>query len=94
MEGFDEGGPVEGLVVGAVDEDEVVGFGHCCGGFVVFSWVLVLWLFVMRVTWYREFLLSKKVTWHDPTMTSRTTYMSCTGDAKHLFQCRQWGFVS
>ena len=31
LEEGDEGGPVGGLVVGAVDEDEVVGLGHGCG---------------------------------------------------------------
>jgi hypothetical protein len=36
VEEGDEGVPVLGLVVGAVDEDEV-GFGHCCGVFLSFQ---------------------------------------------------------
>ena len=31
LEDFDERVPVLGLVIGAVDEDEVVGSGHGCG---------------------------------------------------------------
>lgn len=45
LEDFDEGLPVLGLVVGAVDEDEVVGFGHGCDVVVLFQFCLqVLWV--------------------------------------------------
>jgi hypothetical protein len=44
LEEGDEGVPVLGLVVGAVDEDEV-GFGHCCGVFLNLCLVrVILWL--------------------------------------------------
>lgn len=36
VEEGDEGVPVLGLMVGAVDEDKV-GFGHCCGVFLFLS---------------------------------------------------------
>lgn len=58
LEDFDEGVPVLGLVVGAVDEDEVVGFGHGCGD-VSFCCFDGLSAVVVRFMWYRGFFSSE-----------------------------------
>lgn len=59
-----------GLVVGAVDEDEVVGFGHGCDVVVYFQFCFTgLVGIVTGVRWW--YLVGKKAIWHD--LVKKTT---------------------